>query len=126
MKVVYMAIPMAIGSILVFYNCCDDTPKARTMTLICMAMFQWYNAWNCRSETESIFKLGLFSNFWLVVATIFVLILQILVCHVGFLQIIFKTVPINFNEWLLIFLVSSTLLIIEELRKYFAKKFLPD
>ena len=36
-------------------------------------MFQWFNAWNCRSLTKSVFQLGFFSNKWLILATIFVI-----------------------------------------------------
>lgn len=123
-KVIYMAIPMALGSIYLFYqNYQTDLVAARTMTLVCMAMFQWYNAWNCRSENLSLFQIGIFSNFWLVLATSFVLILQYLVTTVPFLQYIFKTVPLSFSAWAQIFLVSSSILIFEELRKYFVRLF---
>lgn len=117
-KTLYMAIPMAIGSLAVFAYYHDiDLAYARTMTLVTMAMFQWFNAWNCRSERLSLFKLGLWSNIWLIIATIFVFSLQLALVYVPFLQALFKTVPITFGDWIIVILISSSVLILEEARK---------
>ncbi|HEB41836.1 MAG TPA: HAD family hydrolase, partial [Candidatus Dependentiae bacterium] len=119
LKMLFMAIPMAIGSLGLFYYYYQmDLVHARTMTLIAMAMFQWFNAWNCRSETLSTFQLGLFTNKWLIVATSFVLLLQFLLLHVPFMQRIFKTVPLTASEWGLIFLITFPIFLLEELRKW--------
>ncbi len=124
LKTVYMAIPMGIGSLIVFYqNYAEDLAHARTMTLITMAMFQWFNAWNCRSETKSIFQIGLFTNKWLILATTFVLSLQFFVLYTPFMQRIFKTVPLSFTDWITIIAISSSILFIEEGRKWFARRY---
>lgn len=126
-KVIYMAIPMGLGCIWLFWKYYEkNLAEARTMTLICMAMFQWYNAWNCRSEELSIFQLGFFANYWLILATAFVLMLQILVVYTPFMQIIFKTVPIHLNDWFLIFLISSSIIVFEEVRKLVARKYFKE
>lgn len=122
LKMVWMAIPMGLVSLCVFwYYQQFDIVHARTMTLITMAMFQWFNAWNCRSATKSVFQLGLLTNRWLVVTTVFVFSLQIAVLHVPFLQRIFKTVPISLTQWLLIIALSSLLFVVEEIRKWFVR-----
>ena len=95
---------------------------ARTMTLMTMAMFQWFNAWNCRSERHSVFSLGFFNNRWLIAATVFVFGLQFLILEVPFLQRIFKTVPLSLADWLIVLGVSSTVLILEELRKWIVRR----
>lgn len=120
LKMFYSAIPMAIGSLSVFihYYYTTDIVHARTMTLITMAMFQWFNAWNCRSQTKSIFQLGFFANPWLLLAIGFVFLLQIVVTTVPFMQYIFKTVPLSPLEWFIILLISSSVVILEELRKW--------
>jgi calcium-translocating P-type ATPase len=118
LKTFYSAIPMAVGSLLVFMRYYRlNIVHARTMTLITMAMFQWFNAWNCRSQTKSIFQLGFFANPWLLLAIGFVFILQIVVTTVPFMQAIFKTVPLTMSEWLMILAISSSVIILEELRK---------
>jgi magnesium-transporting ATPase (P-type) len=120
LKMFYSATPMAIGSLSVFihYYYATDIVHARTMTLITMAMFQWFNAWNCRSQTRSIFQLGFFANPWLLLAIGFVFLLQIVVTTVPFMQYIFKTVPLSPLEWFIVLLISSSVVILEELRKW--------
>lgn len=118
LKMFYSAIPMAIGSLWVFMHAYPlGLTHARTMTLITMAMFQWFNAWNCRSQTKSIFQLGFFANPWLLLAIGFVFFLQIVVTTVPFMQHIFKTVPLTPSEWLMILAISSSVIVLEELRK---------
>ncbi|OQA36043.1 MAG: Calcium-transporting ATPase 1 [Candidatus Dependentiae bacterium ADurb.Bin331] len=119
-KTFYLAAVMAIGSLGIFwYYEPYNITLAQTMTLVTMAMFQWMNAWNCRSETRTNFQLGVMSNRWLVAATTLVLFLQILLVHVPFLQHIFHTVPLSIEQWALIFALTSSIVVIEELRKYF-------
>ncbi|MCK5632613.1 HAD-IC family P-type ATPase [bacterium] len=119
-KMFYMALPMAIFSLLIFYSYCHkNIVHARSMVLVTMAMFQWFNAFNCRSETKSIFELGLFSNRWLLLAMTVVLGLQVFVLHNAFMQRLFKTVPISLKEWGLVILVSSSIVVFEEIRKWF-------
>ncbi|CAN5213000.1 cation-transporting P-type ATPase [soil metagenome] len=112
------AVPMARGSLFVCLLASPvDLPLARTMTLLTLGMFQWFNAWNCRSETLSIFQLGWWTNKWLILATILVISLQVLLLYVPFLQSLFSTVPLNGYQWFFAALVSSTILWIEEARK---------
>lgn len=120
-KTLFMALPMAVGSLglfMLYYK--EDTMYARTVALMSMAMFQWFNAWNCRSERKSIFSLGLFSNPWLIASTLFVLFLQLSIVYVPALQTIFKTVSLSLQDWIVICIVASSVLFLEELRKWIA------
>ncbi|MDZ4153354.1 HAD-IC family P-type ATPase, partial [Methylicorpusculum sp.] len=122
-KMLFLALPMGIGSLWVFgqyYQ--ENLVLARTMTLLTMAMFQWFNAWNCRSEDKSIFQLGLFSNMWLLAATAFVLALQGLLIYTPVLRSIFHTVPLTAAQWGVIVAVSSPIILLEEARKFFARR----
>lgn len=126
-KTLYLAIPMGLCSLMVFRWAYDGTPVtldyARTMTLITMAMFQWFNAWNCRSEGKSLLQIGLFSNRWLIVVTLFVLSLQMGVVYLPFMQYIFKTVPLSLADWIIIFCLSSSIIVVEEIRKWVVRYF---
>lgn len=124
-KMMYMALPMGIASTYIFYVYYQyDIVHARSMTLVTMAMFQWFNAWNCRSETKSVFRLGFFSNKWLLLAIVVVLGLQFLVLHNPVMQRIFDTKPISAYQWGLIFAISSSIFFIEEIRKWVVRCFL--
>lgn len=117
-KLLYMSIPMGIGSLFVFLMYYQtNLTHARTMVLVTMAMYQWFNAWNCRSENLSIFTLGLFSNRWLLLATGFVFALQLFLLNNHVMQSIFDTMPLSLHDWGLIIAITCPLLIVEEIRK---------
>jgi Cation transport ATPase len=123
-KVFYMALPMGIASIAIFYYYYPyDIVHARTITLVTMAMFQWFNAFNCRSEKKSVFELGFFSNKWLLLAISTVFALQFLVVYNPVMQKIFGTSPITAAQWGLVLLVSSSVFFIEEIRKFLVSRF---
>lgn len=121
-KAIFMAVPMGIGSLYVFLLYYESNLMlARTMTLLTMAMFQWFNAWSCRSTTKSVFQLGFFSNPWLLLATSFVFVLQLALLYLPFMQSLFKTVPLTQSQFLLAITVASSVLVLEELRKAFLR-----
>jgi magnesium-transporting ATPase (P-type) len=123
LKMFFMALPMGIGSLAVFlayYK--TDLAHARTMALITMAMYQWFNAWNCRSETRSLTEMGLFSNRWLIAIMALVLFLQSAIVYVPFMRYIFKTVPLSLHDWIVIILVTCPIVVMEEIRKAVAQR----
>jgi Ca2+-transporting ATPase len=81
-------------------------------------MFDLWNSISCRSETRSIFELGLFSNSIFNYALAFVLGGQFLVVQAPVLNPIFQTTPLSFFEWGTLILLSSIVFWIEELRKF--------
>ncbi|MBT9168408.1 MAG: Calcium-transporting ATPase 1 [Syntrophomonadaceae bacterium] len=90
---------------------------AMTMFFVTLTMVRTFHAFNCRSMDTSVFKLGLLSNKWLILA-FFVTILTILpILYVPFLQNIFKVVPLNLKDWLIATSVSVTVLIVVEIVK---------
>lgn len=127
LKMFFIAIPMGIAGLIVFYLYYQESlVLARTMTLITLAMFQWFNAWNCRSMRRSIFQLGIFTNKWLLLATLFVLFLQILVVYAPWMNYIFKTTPLAGEQWLLVFALSAPIILLEEIRKIIVRKLWPN
>jgi len=123
LKMLYMSIPMGIGSLIIFLTYYKtDLAYARTMTLITMAMYQWFNAWNCRSTTKSLFSLGLFTNKVLIAVMALVLALQSAIVYVPFMRHIFKTVPLTMHDWIIIITITSPMIIIEEIRKFIANR----
>jgi len=118
-RAILFAVPMAIGSLFIFLNYYQaNLAHARTMTLVTLAMFQWFNAWNCRSTTKSVlFQIGIFTNKWLIIASLFVLFLQGLLVYTPIMQHIFKTTPLSLTDWFIIICTSIPLFLVEELRK---------
>ncbi|MDZ4227131.1 MAG: cation-translocating P-type ATPase C-terminal domain-containing protein [Patescibacteria group bacterium] len=116
---VVMAITMAMGALALYavYYVETDPTKAWTVALTVFAVFQWLNAWNCRSESESIFRMNPFSNKYLVGATVMVMFLQFLAVYLPFLQNLLHTTALNAGDWGIIALVASSVVIVEEIRK---------
>jgi len=122
-RMFFMAVPMAIGTLWLFSRHYQtDLPTALTISLATLAVFQWFNAWNCRSEEKSIFKVGFFSNKFLVGATLIVIFLQGLAIYNPFFQKILKTVPIGISDWIWIIGISSSVIVVEEIRKFLQRK----
>ncbi|MDZ7611337.1 MAG: HAD-IC family P-type ATPase [Candidatus Moranbacteria bacterium] len=120
-RMVLMAAPMAAGTLFLFSRIYEiDLEKAWTVSFTSLVVFQWFNAWNCRSATKSFFTSNPFSNKYLVAATGLVIVLQLLVIYNPLLQSIFHTVPLTLPEWLIIIAAASSVMIIEEARKALA------
>ncbi|MDP2921011.1 MAG: calcium-translocating P-type ATPase, SERCA-type [Candidatus Omnitrophota bacterium] len=81
--------------------------RARTAAFIVLSCAQLFHSFNCRSNRESIFKIGFFTNKKLIIATLISFNLQMLVVYVPFLQTIFKTEPLGGIDWCLVILISS-------------------
>ncbi|MFZ5953719.1 MAG: cation-translocating P-type ATPase [Candidatus Dependentiae bacterium] len=118
----FMSLIMALGTVWVFLQFQNSVVLARTMTLLTLALFQWFNAWNCRSEKKSLLHTKFFGNKWLVVATIFVLCLQGLILYVPSLQRLFSVMPVGWYHWMYAMSVAAIILIAEEVRKLFINK----
>lgn len=123
-NVIFVAIFMAAGTLFVFTREWNggEIFRAQTMGFTTMAMFQVFNALNCRSRTNSIFRMGFFSNRYLLGAVVLSLALQILVTVVPIFQVALGTVALSLEDWAMIFLVSSTVLFGDELRKLVARR----
>ena len=117
-----MAIPMMLGTLWLFKNYVDlDLARGWTISLTLLAVFQWFNAWNCRSEHKSIFQLNPWSNKFLVGATIITILLQLFLVYNPFMQQLFRTVPLLWSEWLVIIGIATSIIFVEEIRKYFTR-----
>ncbi len=94
--------------------------QTETFTLI--AVTQWFNVLNCRSATQSSFTLDVLRNRWLVGGLILGNALHILVIYTAPMNRIFHTVPIPLEDVLLLGLIGSSVLWVEELRKWRARR----
>ncbi|MDO8664290.1 MAG: HAD-IC family P-type ATPase [Candidatus Liptonbacteria bacterium] len=118
-----MALPMAIGTLYLFIGYLEtDLTKAWTISLTTLAVFQWFNAWNCRSESKSIFVMNPFSNMFLVGATATVISLQLFSVYNPFTQKFLRTTPLEFSEWVIIISIASSIILAEEIRKFFYRR----
>ena len=75
-----------------------------------------------RSESQSIFTLGLFSNLYLLGAVSFTVLLQLAVIYLPFLNAVFKTSPLSAGELLVCFALPIVVFIAVEIEKFFIRR----
>lgn len=123
-RILTIGLVIMAGSLILYHNYyISDPVKASTIALTVLAVFQWVNAFNVRSETSSAFRSSLSSLKYLIGAIIFVTILQAFVIYHPALQKVFGTTALNTNEILIIILMSFSVIIIEEFRKIIFRLF---
>jgi len=116
---------LGFGTYFVFYlELAADIPveSARSVALTAMVFFQFYQALNCRSETLSIFEMNPFSNPFLFVSMIGAFFAHLAVLYVPALQYVFRTGPLDFDQWVLVILSSLTIVIGVELDKLLRRR----
>jgi Ca2+-transporting ATPase len=100
----------------------EDLARARTLAFSVLALSPMFHALNCRSETRSIFQIGLFTNMALWGAIVVGVGLQALAIYVGALAPVFKTAPLVARDLGLVALVSAIPLLIGETIKLFIRR----
>jgi Ca2+-transporting ATPase len=88
--------------------------KSRTIAFTTLVMFQLFFVFSVRSPRQSLRQVGLLSNPKLVIAVIVSAILQLMVVYLPPLQPIFNTASLGIQEWILVLLVSSSVIFIIE------------
>jgi Ca2+-transporting ATPase len=91
--------------------------RARTLCFAVLAIGPMFHALNCRSETRSIFYLGIFGNTAVWGAFAVGVILQALAIYVPFLNPVFKTESLGVVDVLVIVALSIVPLVLGELAK---------
>lgn len=95
---------------------------ARTMAFLTIIACQLFYSLSFRSESKSIFKVGIFSNKYLVFAIILGFGLQLLVLFVPVLRESFKLQIIGLNDWLKVLGFGLVPLFVNELFKLIRNK----
>jgi len=90
---------------------------ARTMAFATLSFSQLSQSLNSRSEKYSIFKIGLFTNLYLIMAIFISGFLQYIVISMASLQVFFKTVPLTLNQWWIIIILSLSPIVYVEFLK---------
>jgi magnesium-transporting ATPase (P-type) len=103
---------------------------AQTMTFAVFIVYQLFNVMNCRSNEESVFELGLFSNpainyALLISSGLLLFFVQLAEMSIPVLGIevgsLLRTNPLTQNDWTVVVLIASSVFIIEEFRKFIVK-----
>ncbi|KAL3232976.1 Calcium-transporting ATPase 1 [Nakaseomyces bracarensis] len=127
LRLFYIAACILIGTFYIFLEGLNGehemSRKDFTMTFTGFVFFAIFNAIACRHSTKSIFQIGLFTNKIFNVAIFLSFSGQMCAIYLPFLQHIFKTEFLPLHDILKLLLISSSVLIIDEIRKLAGRLF---
>jgi Ca2+-transporting ATPase len=97
--------------------------QATAMTLAAIVFGQIGAVLNCRTEEQSLFKIGFLSNKKVIQGIAFEILLISAIIYVPFLQNIFQTAPIGIKDWAFLIIIPVPILLFEELRKAVSRRY---
>ena len=100
----------------------EAIPYARTMAFVVLAASQLFYSLSMRNFNKSIFRIGFFSNKYLIGAIIIGILLQLVVITVPFLSSAFGVHNLSLSEWGIVIGFSLIPHIVNEIIKVFASK----
>ena len=92
--------------------------QATTMTLAAIVFCQIGVVQCARTETQSVFEKGLFSNSHVIVGIVFEILLILAIIYVPGLQMVFGTAALAPSDWVYLVLCPIPIVLLDELRKY--------
>jgi len=117
---VLVGLIISAGVIYNFIQALDDgvsLERARTIAVTTMVLFQFFQAWNSRSELQSVFRINPLSNPFLFYSMVAAFLAQLAVIYVPALQWVFRTEALALSDWSQIVMVSLTVVIAVEADK---------
>jgi Ca2+-transporting ATPase len=116
---------LLMGSVSIFSEAWfidDGVTHWRTMVFTVLSLSQMGHVLAIRSDSESLFSLGLFSNKPLLGAVVLTFVLQMATIYVPVLNPIFKTAPLTVAELCIALLLSSIVFFAVEIEKWWFRK----
>jgi Ca2+-transporting ATPase len=94
---------------------------ARTIIFTGIVLFEIVCVFNCRGIKKSLLNGGFFENKKLIAAVTVSFIAHLIIVYSPIMQAFFKTAPLGLNEWAIIILVVSPVVILPELTEFVKK-----
>jgi len=94
-----------------------DIYIVRTITLQAIVIAQMFHLFNCRSIRESAFKKGFFNNKAVWVVCGILVVLQLGITYLPFMNTAFATVPIAASDWVFPIILGVVVFLIVEVEK---------
>ncbi|HEY3309935.1 MAG TPA: cation-translocating P-type ATPase [Desulfuromonadaceae bacterium] len=94
----------------------------QTMVFTVLCLSQMGHVLAIRSERESLFSQGLFSNKSLLFAILLTFVLQMAIVYVPFLNPVFRTTPLPLKDLLIVLALSAVVFVAVEIEKFFRRR----
>ncbi|KXN82561.1 Calcium-transporting ATPase sarcoplasmic/endoplasmic reticulum type [Leucoagaricus sp. SymC.cos] len=98
--------------------------RATTISLSILVTVEMFNAMNSLSENESLLRLPVWKNMYLVMAIALSMALHFMILYVPFFTQLFAIAPLNFDEWKAVFYISAPVLVIDEILKFISATYI--
>jgi calcium-translocating P-type ATPase len=95
--------------------------QATAITFVAIVVSQVFNVFAARTDRESVFKVGIFKNKYVLVGILYELVLASILIYTPLFQRIFTTGPLGLKEWGFLWMIAPVLLIAEETRKAYLR-----
>ncbi len=105
-----------------FWSIRSEISNWQTIVFTILCLTQLGHVLAIRSERQSLFRIGLFSNRYLLGAVLFTFLFQMATVYVPILNPIFKTEPLTLVELLFTLALSSIVFFAVELEKFFKRR----
>ncbi|KAJ7632447.1 hypothetical protein FB45DRAFT_912454 [Roridomyces roridus] len=92
--------------------------RATTMSLSILVTVEMFNAINSLSENESLLRLPVWKNPFLVAAVALSMALHFMILYVPFFTTLFAITPLNWIEWKAVLYLSAPVIVIDEVLKF--------
>jgi len=100
--------------------------KASTLSLSVLVAIEMFNAFNALSEDCSLLTQPPWSNLYLIAAALLSFSLHALIMYVPIFAEIFSIVPLTVSEWLVVFIFSIAVILIDEVLKFIGRTFVTE
>jgi Ca2+-transporting ATPase len=119
-RVIWIGMLMGLISLGIGYIYWLEDPQGvwQTMIFTTLVLAQMGNAMAIRSNTESVFKIGLFSNRLMNIAIAVTFLLQLVLIYVPFFQRFFNTKPLTLRDLVIALVISLVVFIAVEIEKW--------
>lgn len=99
--------------------------EASTMAFLAIVATQVGTVFAARTERESLFRVGLFSNPWVLWGVLFEILVTAAIIYLPPLQAIFGTAPLGPIEWVVAATFGPVVFLADEMRKWVARRAAP-
>ncbi|HEX6359263.1 HAD-IC family P-type ATPase [Actinophytocola sp.] len=121
-RTVYVGVLMAAVAIALFLVAGPETARAQTLAVTSVAFFQIFYLLMCRTMTAPVRSIGWTSNRYVFVGIGLLLVLQIAVVHLPFLQAVFRTEDLSLRQWTLAAAAGAVVVPVVAMEKYLRRR----
>ncbi|MGI9895414.1 cation-transporting P-type ATPase [Vibrio natriegens] len=125
-RVVFVSLILMLGTLSMFVwemEQQENISRARTVAVNTLVMFEIFYLFNTRFILDTAFcRQGLIGNVYVLIAIAVLIVFQACFTYLPLMQVLFGTTALEFDVWLRIVIVASSVLFLVELEKYCLSK----